>query len=242
MAAGRDVSVDIVVSNVAALKRRLTEEVEARASEAIAARGRFVIAVPGGSTADIFFPDLKSARVDWTRTDVFWIDERAVGPDDAASNYRLARHLWLEPAGVPLNRLHRLHGEDPDLQRAAADAADDLVRVAGNPPRLDVALIGVGEDGHVASIFPGVKRAEPSSLVEPVYEAPKPPPRRLTLTMGVLGSARRLIVAVVGVSKAAAIDAWIQGGTASPLAELLQISPSPLVLLDFGAASVAPPT
>jgi 6-phosphogluconolactonase len=233
------VAVDIVVATVAALKKRLADEVEERASGALAARGRFVIALPGGSVAETFFPALTNARVDWARTDFFWIDERAVGPDDPASNYALARRLWLDAAGVPLDRLHRMRGEDPDLRRAALDAAEDLIHVAGNPPRLDLALIGAGEDGHVASIFAGVERIEPSPslLVEPVHDAPKPPARRLTLTMGVLCSARRVVVAVVGSSKADAISTWMKGGT-SPLAELLQRSKTPLVLLDHDAARV----
>ena len=232
--------VEIVVANVAALKKRLADELETRATDALASRGRFVIALPGGSVAQIFFPDFMNARVDWSRTDFFWIDERAVGPEDPASNYFLARRLWLEAAGVPLNRMHRMRGEDPDLRRAALDATEDLIQVAGNPPRLDLALIGAGEDGHVASIFPGAQRIEPppSSLVEPVYDAPKPPARRLTVTMGVLSSARRVVVAVVGSSKADAIRSWIQGGS-SPLAELLQLAKSPLVLLDHDAAGLA---
>ena len=110
-------------------------------------------ALPGGSVASAFFPTLAALAVDWTRIEMFWIDERAVPPDHPDSNYGLASRLLLVPARVPPARIHRMHGELPDLEQAARRAADELKSIAGDPPHLDLALVGVGEDGHVASIF-----------------------------------------------------------------------------------------
>lgn len=240
--------IEVLVGDLPVLQSRLAGEIESRAREAIAARGRFVIALPGGSVAKAFFPGLAQSAVDWSRTEFFWIDERAVPPGDPESNYALASTLWLTPARVPSSRIHRLRGEDADLDSAAQIAAAELIAVAGNPPRLDLALIGVGEDGHIASIFPGDARrpghawpAEASGeggqtrLVIPVYNSPKPPPRRLTLTMHVLSGAERVVVVAMGTSKAVAIKDGLNQEGVTPLAELLRRSQSTLLLLDRDA-------
>ena len=191
------------------LQRTFTNEFVAQAAEAIARRGKFIVGLPGGSVASAFFPILSGLDVDWTRIEIFWIDERAVPPDHPDSNYGLASRLLLVPARVPAARIHRMHGELPELDQAARRAADELRSIAGDPPRLDLALVGVGEDGHVASIFPSLS-ADPSTVarsakvearsakaeaprsqpVIAVYDSPKPPSRRLTLTLSVLASAR----------------------------------------------------
>ncbi|HKY20152.1 MAG TPA: 6-phosphogluconolactonase [Vicinamibacterales bacterium] len=226
----------IVIDELAGLQQRLAAELESGAREAIAARGRFVIALTGGSVAQTFFPALAHAAVDWTLTDFFWIDERAVPPDDPESNYALAATLWLIPARVPASRIHRMRGEDGDLDRAAQIASDELRVVAGNPPCLDLALLGVGEDGHVASIFARRSLGEGGQLVVAVYDSPKPPSRRLTLTMPVLSGARRVVIAALGRSKAAAIRDGLAKDGVTPLAELLRRSQSTLLLLDRDAS------
>lgn len=234
---------EIVIEDASGLRRRLASELQTRAHIAIAARGRVLVGLPGGSTAEVFFPDLAKVQVDWSRSDFFWIDERAVPPDNPESNYALAARLLLTPAAVPASRIHRMRGEDPDLERAARMAEDELISIAGNPPHLDVALAGVGEDGHIASIFPGHGGADRRSLgggdqpcVVPVYNSPKPPLRRLTLTMAVLSRTDRLILIGLGALKSHAIsDALNVKGAESPAGELLRRSRSPLVLLDHEA-------
>lgn len=227
------------VASVEELRRTAVREFERAAAAAIAARGRFITALPGGSVAQTFFPALAASNVDWTRTEVFWIDERAVPPDHADSNYAIAATLLLRPARVPPARIHRLHGELPDLAQAARRDADELKSIAGDPPLLDLALAGVGEDGHVASIFEGAGAVVAKDAVVPVYDAPKPPARRLTLTMPVLTAAGCVVVAAFGRSKAAVIrDAIVAGGASTPVAGLLRGAPHAHVLLDRDAAEL----
>jgi 6-phosphogluconolactonase len=230
---------EVIIDDAEGLKAKLAKEFENLARTAIAARGKFVVALAGGSVATTFFPALARTAVEWSRTEFFWIDERAVPPNDPASNYALALTLWLAPAHVPIERIHRMRGEEGDLALAAHNAAEELIAVAGDPPRLDVAVVGVGEDGHVASLFPGQLDLHSSRHVTPIYDAPKPPPRRLTVTLPVLINAACVIVAALGESKAASVrDALEQEGCASPLAELLRRSSSALMLLDRGAAGL----
>ena len=224
---------NVVFDDIPALQKVFSNEILTGSAEAIARRGRFVLAVPGGSVASTFFPVLARLAIDWAHIDVFWVDERAVLPDHPDSNYALASRLLLQPAGVPPARVHRMPGE-LDLEDAARRASDELLMVAGNPPRVDLALVGVGEDGHVASVFnrsAGLARgAQP---VIAVRDAPKPPPHRLTMTLPVLADAGRVIVAGFGPSKSQVIDEALHGGgTQMPVAELLRRASSSIVLVD----------
>ena len=229
----------VVVDDLSQLRLTFAKEFETQAMEVIARREKCIIALPGGSVASAFFPTLATLAVDWTRIEVFWIDERAVPPDHPDSNVGLASRLLLNPARVPAARIHRMHGELPDLDQAARRATDELKSIAGDPPHLDLAIVGVGDDGHVASIF-GSGAAGPRSGSEPpvvaVYDSPKPPARRLTLTLPVLAGAGLVIVAAFGASKAEAIrGALEQSDIATPVARLLRRAHSSLVLLDRAA-------
>jgi len=138
-----------------------------------------------------------------------------------------------------------MYGELPELEQAARRASDELKSVAGDPPRLDLALVGVGEDGHVASIFPGlpadlsaearsakVDARAPVDPVVAVHDAPKPPPRRLTMTLPVLADAGIVVVAAFGAAKAEAMRDAIGASVRTPVARLLRDARSSLVLLD----------
>jgi 6-phosphogluconolactonase len=224
----------VVVDELPALQQRLAKEFLSRSVDAIARRDRFIVALPGGSVAQTFFPTLAVLSVDWTRTDVFWIDERAVPPDHPDSNYGLAEKLLLQRAGVPSTRVHRMHGESIDLDEAARRASDELTLVAGRPPRIDVALVGVGEDGHVASLFADdIGDAAAPLPVIAIYDSPKPPPRRLTMTMGAITSAGLVIVAGFGPAKAHVIHEAMHDKTSStPVGRLLRRAPASIVLVD----------
>jgi 6-phosphogluconolactonase len=230
-------TVRAVIDELPQLALTCAAEFESTAAEVLARRERFVIALPGGSVATAFFPVLATLGVDWSRIDVFWIDERAVPPDHPDSNYAVALRLLLAPARVPPARIHRMPGELPDLDQAARRAVDELHAVAGDPPHLDLVLTGVGEDGHVASLFPGRPEARSDSKrqtpVIPIYDSPKPPARRLTLTLPVLADAGLLIVGAFGASKAPVVrDALDTRDAETPIATLLRRARSTVVLLD----------
>ena len=223
----------VVIDDVSVLERAFAAEFAARAAGSIARRGKFVVGLPGGSVATTFLPVLAALPVDWQHVDLFWIDERAVPPDHPDSNYGIASRLLLGPARVPGPSVHRMYGELPDLEQAARRASDDLRTAAGDPPRIDLALVGVGPDGHVASVFPGGVSASPSVPVMAVYDAPKPPSRRLTMTLSVLADAGLVVVAAFGASKMAAMrGALDESDKTSPVAQLLRRASSSLVLLD----------
>jgi 6-phosphogluconolactonase len=242
----------LVIGDIAQLQQALATEFEAQAAEVIARRGKCILALSGGSVGPTFFPTLATLQVDWTRMEFFWVDERAVPPDHADSNYAVASRLLLAPARVPAERIHRMPGELPDLDQAARRASDELKSIAGDPPHLDVVILGVGPDGHVASIFPGSSVNLPADLsaearsakaerpVIPIYDSPKAPARRLTLAMSVLATAGLVIVAALGESKADVMRmALHETDATTPVAELLRRAPSSLVLLDRAAAGLS---
>jgi 6-phosphogluconolactonase len=232
--------VETLVDKAEVLASALSQRLEAEADRAVAARGAFRVALPGGSVATTFFPRLARASVDWTRTDFFWGDERAVPPTHPDSNYGVARSLWLEPARVPEDRVHRMVGEAPDLAREAAEHAAVLERVAGSPPRLDLVLLGVGPDGHVCSLFAGHPvLGERSRWVAVVEDSPKPPPRRLTLTLPVLAAAELVVVVALGRGKAEIIrEALEDPGSGLPVALVAREAGRALFMLDAEAASL----
>ena len=230
---------EILIGDKAFLAETLAVDFENEGHSALRARGRFTIALPGGSVATNFFPRLARLSFDWARTEFFWVDERAVPPTDPESNYTMAHSLWLGPAGVPAACFHRMRGEQRDLRQAALAYADELRLIAGSPPRLDFVLLGVGEDGHVASLFPGHEVAtEEHALVAAVDDAPKPPARRLTLTAPALGDARLVVAVTLGDTKAAAIQRAMEPESSLPLALVMRRASRMRLLLDEGAASL----
>lgn len=210
---------------------------------ALADRGLFALALAGGSVATTFVPTLARLPFDWSRTAIVWADERAVPPSDPESNYAIARRLWFEPQGVPDRAIHRMPADAPDLTAAANTYADTLMRVLGAPPRLDLALLGVGPDGHVASLFPAHPLlAEERAWVAAVTDAPKAPARRLTLTLPALATAGRIVFAATGRAKAHCLrEALEQPGSELPVALLTRRAHRAVFLLDPDAASAIAP-
>jgi 6-phosphogluconolactonase len=242
---------EVIVDKPEALARIFARCASTLADRALRERGRFALALPGGSVATVFLPVLGQASLDWNRADFFWTDERSVPPDHPDSNYGLARSLWLENASlaaartpaarVPAERVHPMPGDAADLESAAGQYEATLRAVLGSPARLDLTLLGVGEDGHVGSLFPGHPLlAEEDRLVAPVFDAPKPPPRRLTLTLPALATSRLVVAAAFGPAKAPALaEALRDPRSHLPLALVLRRANASLVLLDPAAAGSA---
>jgi 6-phosphogluconolactonase len=229
---------DVAIHPVPELAALFVGLVEESSRRAIAERGGFSIAVPGGSAAEVLLPPLIAASIDWSRTAVFWVDERMVPPGDPESNFRVARTAWLDAVPIAAERLHRVHGEDP-APAASAGYARLLREHLGEPARFDLVLLGMGEDGHVASLFPGHRLLRAWDLdVGVLDDAPKPPPRRVTLTLRALTAARRTVVFATGVAKAEALrDALENEDSELPVA-LATMGDGPVTfLLDPAAAS-----
>jgi 6-phosphogluconolactonase len=232
--------VETLVDKAESLAETLAGRFEAEGRQALAARARFTVALPGGSVATGFFPRLARIRFDWSKVDFFWGDERAVPPDHPDSNYAVARSLWLDPAGVPATSVHRMKAEQPDLARAAADGERELVEVAGSPPRLDLVILGVGPDGHVCSLFAGHPAlAVRDRSVAVVEDSPKPPPRRLTLTLPVVTGAALVVVVALGRAKAEIIREAIEDPSSPlPVGMVARQARRATFLLDPEAASL----
>lgn len=230
---------EVIVDKPGALAEAVARRLEEEAEAARAARGRLALALSGGSVATAFFPRLALADIDWSTTDFFWCDERAVPPSDPESNFGLAQRLWLRPAGVPETRIHRMEGDAAELSVAAEAYAATMVRILGEPPRLDVVLLGMGPDGHICSLFPGHPLLEERErTVAVVLDSPKPPAARLTLTFGPVQSARLLLVAAFGAPKAEIVRQALRDPSSSlPVARAIRGAGRVLVALDPDAAS-----
>ncbi len=181
-----------------------------RARASLAARARFRIGLSGGTTPERLYRELASpparSPIDWGRTTICFADERGVPPDHPDSNYRLVLERLAEPGGIPLANVHRMEAEAADLEAAARAYEPYLVEP------LDVLLLGVGPDGHTASIFPGSDLVEEwQRRVAAVTQSPKPPARRLTITPRVFGEAREIAVLVSGDEKAEAVARSLEG-------------------------------
>ena len=183
----------------------------------IATKKCFAAAISGGSTPRRLYmllgSDAYRDQVDWQRVHLFWADERCVPKEDEASNFGTAFDTLLSKVGLPGNNIHRMKGEEtPD--KAAGDYEQEIRRFFGESkrPRFDLIILGVGEDGHTASLFPGTKSLEETvRLVLPVYlETPKK--NRITLTFPVLNHADQILFLVAGSSKAAVLSEILGDG------------------------------
>jgi 6-phosphogluconolactonase len=199
----------IILPDHAAVAREAADLWLVLAARAVAERGAFNVALSGGTTPRPLFELMASepyaTSAPWEHTYVFWADERRVPPGDPASNYGMAAHLLLSHVPVPRTQVFRMDGED--LANAAARAyTTHLERHfalgRGDWPRFDLILLGMGEDGHTASIFPGTRAVSDQSNRVLVYEVPKLHAERMTLTLPVINHARHILFMAVGEAKA----------------------------------------
>ena len=185
------------------------------AQRAVEARGRFMLALAGGSTPRALYTRLASehyaSRIPWQATHVFWGDERCVPPESEESNYRMAYETLLRRVTVPREQVHRMRGED-EPERAADDYARVLeTEFREHAPRFDLILLGMGDDGHTASLFPHSEALDDTGhlVIAPFIE--KLAAHRLTLTFRVINAAANVTFLVAGASKAATLRAVLKG-------------------------------
>ena len=208
--------------------------------------GRTVhIALAGGSTPRAAYERLGQLVEDWSGVELWFGDERAVGPDDPDSNARMVRESLLQRIGTAVPRINRVPTPGTAEELAAAYERALRERVPAGPdgiPILDVALLGLGEDGHTASLFPHAPALDVrGELVLPVHDAPKPPPDRVTLSLDVLRAARSLLVLAAGADKAQPAAKLLAGPDPATPASLLADLPTLELVLDEAAAVRIPP-
>lgn len=180
--------------------------VERSARKAIGRRGVFRLVLAGGSTPRDLYAELASepcrSRIGWTRAEIFWGDERCVPPQHADSNFRMADELLISKLGIPKESVHRIRGE-LDPEQAAEGYAEELMAATGERvPRFDLVLLGMGDDGHTASLFPDTPDlAEERRIVIPTL-SPKPPRERVSLSLRTINAARTIVFLVGGKGKA----------------------------------------
>lgn len=197
-------------SNPELVAERAAAEIERHLSGAISERGVAHLALSGGTTPTRSYELLAGAELAWEAVEVWFADERCVDPDDEQSNFAMARRTLLDTVAVLDERLHRMEGElEPEL--AAERYAEALLQrppTHNGLPVLDLIVLGIGPDGHIASLFPGAPTlAVEDKLCLGVRDSPKPPPQRITLSLPVLRSARRCLLLATGSSKADALSA-----------------------------------
>jgi 6-phosphogluconolactonase len=221
----------IVVAEPAELARPAAEWLDLEVTRAIAERGSCALGLAGGRTPEPVYRELAAgSSVDWQRVDVFFGDERAVPPDHPDSNYRTVYLALLSQVPIPPRQVHRMEAERADREAAAREYERAL------PPRLDVLVLGMGPDGHTASLFPGSAALdERRRLVVPVVGA-KPPAERLTITPPVIEAARKVAVIATGDEKAAMVARAIEGPFA-PKAVPVQLARRGVWFLDRAAAA-----
>jgi 6-phosphogluconolactonase len=232
----------VVVDDPVAMGRLAARRVRRSATMAFLSRGAWRVALAGGATPRALYRDLTTAepndRIDWDRTRLFFGDERAVPPDHADSNYRMVRESLLSRIAIPSANVHRMEGEAPDLEQAAARYAETLGAGA-----LDLVVLGMGADGHTASLFPGspalAEQQRRCVAVAPAATA-RPAVRRLTLTHPVFAAAREVIFLIAGEDKALTLKRVIEGpdcAEALPCQPIVRRAAPVIIFCDRGAAA-----
>jgi 6-phosphogluconolactonase len=194
-----------VFADAGELAHAAAELVLAHARTAIVERGAFHLALAGGSTPRAAYRELarRGPEAGFEQWHAWFGDERCVPPEDERSNHRMAAESGLL-ARLPAAQVHRMRGEARDPAREATRYERELCEALGLPPRLDLVLLGLGADGHTASLFPGTPALEARGWVT-VGRAPSPPHARLTLTLATLAGARAALFLVAGADKAPAL-------------------------------------
>ena len=175
------------------------------ASDAITRRGRFSMVLAGGSTPEATYRLLAKENADWQHWHLYFGDERCLPPQHDDRNSVMTARSWTDHVAIPADQIHTIPAELGPKQGASR-----YEQVISDDLPFDLVLLGLGEDGHTASLFPG-HPVRGSGLVLPVTHAPKPPPERVSLSADALGRHRHLLFLVTGAGKRAAIKAWRYG-------------------------------
>ena len=240
----------IVCRDVDKLNRKAAAQFIALANHASARSGRFAAALSGGSTPKALYTLLASPeyrdRVDWSGIHVFWGDERCVPPDHPESNFRMTREALLDRISIPEENIHRMPGEIEPGQAAAdyeAELQKFFILAAGELPRFDLIFLGLGEDGHTASLFPGSAALDDQDRRVATAYVDKLQAHRLTLTLPVINAAAQVTFLVAGQNKAVIVNELLgSDGTATnyPAAQVKPLDGRSTWLIAADAAALLP--
>lgn len=200
-----------------ALSHAAARHIVQLANESIVTHGRFTLALSGGSTPKTLYSLLGSepyrSQINWALVEIFWSDERCVPPESEESNFHLAQETLLQQIPLPPSQIHRMPADEPDRDAASQAYSLEIQKVFGTNrvPSFDLLHLGMGPEGHTASLFPHQPSLhEQERLVMPVT-VPKPPPPRLTFTPPLLNAAIHVLFLVTGADKAEALQAVLEG-------------------------------
>jgi 6-phosphogluconolactonase len=244
----------VVEPDPSALAWRAALQFVELAEEAVAARGRVRIAISGGNTPKATFELLANpehpflSRMPWYALELFWVDERTVPPDHPESNFRMTRESLLDHVGLRPDQIHRIQGElEPEV--AAAEYEFDLRRTfrleGAESPRFDVVALGMGDDGHTASLFPHTDAIHEIGRLVVANQVPQKDTWRVTLTSPVINHAREVFFLIEGEAKAAVLEQVFTGPRDVETLPSQLIWPASGILtliLDKAAAAQLPPT
>lgn len=206
--------------NHAALKRILIA-----ADEAIAKYGDFLIVLAGGSTPKAIYQLLAKADANWEKWHVYHNDDRCLPVDHADRNSKMARDVWLSHVDIPANQIHDIPAELGNIAGAAS-----YTQTLKGIRTFDLVLLGLGEDGHTASLFPG-HAVDNSADAVPVFDSPKPPAHRVTISQQRLNNTHEVMFLVTGAGKQQAVDQWRSG---EPIPATLIHAPSGVDVYCYG--------
>ena len=236
-----------ILPDAEAVARRGADLFTLYAREAAAARGVFAAALSGGQTPRALYQQLArqtiAQKIPWRRVQLYWGDERCVPPDDASSNYGSAHHAFIKHVAISPDNVHRMRGENEPQAAAAACEAEllDMARRQRPPadlPVFDFVLLGLGADGHTASLFPHTAALEEEERLCVVNEGEDTGPR-LTITLPVINAARRVLFLVTGADKAGIVAEVLEGLRIPKAVPAQAVAPHPGTLtwlLDEAAA------
>ncbi len=242
----------VVCSDAEELNRRTAEQFVRLATESVAATGKFTVALSGGSTPKALYSLLAGQTcqplVPWSRVYFFWSDERCVPPDHPESNYGMARVTMLEKVPVPTENVYRVPTEQGNVQRVAAEY-ERILRTffgvkEGQQPRFDLILLGMGEDGHTASLFPGTAALQETGTVT-ANDIQNLRTHRITLTIPAINQAAHIVFLVSGPSKASVLKEVLEGQyqpTRLPSQSIQPVEGKLLFLVDRAAAGELTPS
>jgi len=243
-----------VEPDAAALARRATQYLVEMAGEAVAGNGRARIAISGGNTPKAAMQLLADpnepwrSRMPWDHLDLYWVDERAVPPDDAESNYRMVREALLDHVPLALEQIHRIEAEFPP--EVAADRYESELRNSfrlegAEMPRFDLVALGMGNDGHTASLFPFTQGIHEASRLVAANHVPQKDTWRITLTLPVINRASSVFFSIAGADKAEMVKEVFTGPRDAerlPSQLIWPVSGILTVILDKAAAAFLPAT